>query len=66
MEAYKALRLPNCDYVGSTNIHSVVLIESKDSPVIKDGELDDFLWWDGKVDLHCYPHEACQCSVRIL
>jgi 8-oxo-dGTP pyrophosphatase MutT (NUDIX family) len=62
MEANKAVRMPNCDYVGKNTKHYVVFIESQDTPFINDKELDDFLWWDGRVNIPCYPHVKAICD----
>ena len=48
MRTRKAERLCHCDYESRHNQHKATLIESDDDPVLNDGELAEFCWWDLK------------------
>ena len=56
MSAKKSERILGCDYKGALNTHGVSLIETDDEPRLRGKELDEFIWWDMKLDIPRYPH----------
>ena len=56
MVSIKAERVFECDYKGRYSIHHVTVIKTNDFPVIKDGELEAFLWWNLKDNIPKYAH----------
>ncbi len=56
MTTVSALRIPECDYQGSINQHEVSLLSMTDDVVLNKKELDEYIWWDMKIDIPRYPH----------
>ena len=56
MRTRKAERLYHCDYESQHNQHKVTLIESDDDPVLNDGELAEFCWWNQQSNMPRYAH----------
>lgn len=52
----KIVRLRDCDYRGSVNIHRVCLIEADGEPYMRGHELVAFVWWDMKKEIPVHPH----------
>jgi 8-oxo-dGTP pyrophosphatase MutT (NUDIX family) len=56
MTADTATRIPECDYQGSINQHEVSLLNTADDVILNQKELAEYIWWDMKDDIPCYPH----------
>ena len=56
LRARRAERIYRCDYESRHNLHKVTLIDTDDDPVIQDGELCEFLWWDRHSDVPRFAH----------
>jgi len=56
MGAKRATRLFEGDYEGGFSFHKVTLIETEDQPRLNGGELEEFMWWNGKDEIRRYAH----------
>jgi 8-oxo-dGTP pyrophosphatase MutT (NUDIX family) len=56
MGAKRATRLFEGDYEGGFIFHKVTLIETNDQPRLNGGELEEFMWWNGKDEIRRYAH----------
>ena len=56
LRAYKAERLFDYNSVESFNVHKVVLVHAGGGIKLNRGELEDYIWWDGKSAVPVYPN----------